>query len=371
MSRKWRWLLAAVLLAAVLGTWSARRADACAFVLVFGSGTDVCAPIQVAQQVTEIARLAAQLTELTSINQMTTELVTSNDIGMGNIGRVREVNDALWWFWRDGNGLATDPQREGSFNQRIVGVTDQAGWLDILAAPRLGDPGAATTLLGGKPATETTAAEPSVFRTWTVPASPVWSDPGRNAAQEAIDDLGDVTEGAATLRTAVWDDIEAALPAATTEADLRALNLGPALETHLVEEWTRRERRAGADLQHAHAIAEAASTLAAQVGETAAHLATLRDDDLMREQRVEQAVVANATTQTELLAAQAQLIAQQQAREARERYEREQRRREELARWQAEMAAGRADWQARRADIQAQRAVRMAAHSRVPNPSTW
>ena len=121
MSRKWRWLLAAVMTAAVLGTWSARRADACAFVLVFGSGTDVCGPIQVAQQVTEIARMVDQLTQLTNINQMTTELVTSQDIGMGNIGRVREVNDALWWLQRDGRGLATDPQREGSFNQRITG----------------------------------------------------------------------------------------------------------------------------------------------------------------------------------------------------------------------------------------------------------
>ena len=73
--------------------------------------------------------------------------------------------------------------------------------------------------------------------------------------------------------------------------------------------------RAGAELTHAHAVAEAASTLAVQVGETAAHLAVLRDD-------------ANGVTQTELLVAQAQLAAYEAARDARERYEAERARRE-------------------------------------------
>ena len=376
MSKRWRWLVAAVVLAAVLGTWSTRRVDACAFVIVMGfgngGGTDFCAPIQVAQQVTEIARLVEQLTELRTISAGTTELLTSNDIGMGNIGRVREVNDATWWLERWGRGLATGTggAAPGLFSQRIVGVTDQGGWLNVLAAPRLGDPAAATVLLGGQPATETTAAETSRFRTWPVPSGAAWSNPARNAARQAIRVLGDVAEGTATWRT-VWDDIEAALPSAIRPADVRALNLGNDLETRIIDEWRRRERRAGAELQHAHAIAEAASTLNAQVGETAAHLGTLRDDDLMRVQRVDQAVLANGVTQTELLLAQAQLLAQQQAAAARERYEREQRRREEQAEWRAEMATGIADWQTRRADVLAQRAVRMAAHSRLPNPSTW
>ena len=377
MSKKWRWLLAAVVLAAVMGTWQARRVDACAFVIAMGfgtgGGTDFCAPIAVAQQVTEIARLAEQLTELTSINEQVVELVTSQDIGMGNIGRVREVNDALWWFQRDGNGLATDPgalPRVGSFSQRIVGVTDQAGWLNVLAAPRLGDPTANTVLLGGRPATETTAAEPSAFRTWPVPSGGAWSNPARNAARETIDILGDVAEGTATWRT-VWDDIEMGLPNTIRAADLRALRLGTEATTRLIGAWRRRERQAGAELQHAHAIAEATSTLQAQVGEAAAHLGTLRDDDLMREQRVDQAVLANGVTQTELLLAQAQLLAQQQAREARERYETERRRREELVEWHAEMAAGTVDWQTRRAAILAQRAARIAAHSRIPDPSIW
>ena len=75
--------------------------------------------------------------------------------------------------------------------------------------------------------------------------------------------------------------------------------------------------------------------MGAQVGETAAHLATLRDDDLMRVQRVDQSVLATTMTQTELLLAQAQILAQQQAREARERYEAERQRREALAEWHA------------------------------------
>ena len=73
----------------------------------------------------------------------------------------------------------------------------------------------------------------------------------------------------------------------------------------------------GGQLTHAHAVAEAASTLAVQVGELAAHLSDLRDDDLMRTQRVDQAALANGVTQTELLLAQAQLAAYEAAREAR------------------------------------------------------
>ena len=379
MTKRWRWLVAAVVLAAVLGTWSARRADACAFVLVFGSGTDVCGPLQLIEQAATVSQLVQQLTELTSIN----EVLSADPGGTGNMPRLRELEDENWWRIVWGKGFSTstvNPGDTGLFNQRVPGLSDEAGWLDILASPRLGDPACTglglascrqTVLLGGRPATETTAAEPSVFRTWTVPASPVWSDPGRNAGREAIDDLGDVTEGTATLRTAVWDDIEAALPAATTEADLRALNLGAEAEARLIGTWEQRERQAGAELQHTHAIAEAASTLAAQVGETAAHLGELRDDDLMREHRLGQSVLANGVTQTELLLAQAQLLAQQQAAATRERYEREKRRREEQAEWRAEMATGRADWEARRADILAQRAARIAAHSRVPDPSIW
>ena len=108
-----------------------------------------------------------------------------------------------------------------------------------------------------------------------------------------------------------------------------------------------------------------------QIGETAAHLAELRDDDLMRVQRVDQAVLASGVTKTELLLAVAQVRAQEQATAARARYEGERRRREELARWHAEMAASEADWQALRSDIAAQRGARTAARRRLPDPSTW
>ena len=342
MSKRWRWLVAAVVLAAVLGTWSERRVDACAFVIVMGlgsgGGTDFCAPIAVAQQVTEIARMVDQLTELTSIN----EVLSADPGGHGNMPRLRELEDEHWWRQYLGKGLATSTAMGGIglYNQRVPGMSDEPGWLNILSAPRLGDPTSSTVLLGGRPATETNPAEPSAFRTWPIPSGPAWSNAGRNAAREAIDVLGDVAEGTATWRT-VWDDIEAALPNRIRAADLRGLRLARAVTDRMVETWRRRERRAAAELQHAHAIAEAASTLTAQVGETAAHLGELRDDDLMREQRVDQALLANSVTQTELLLAQAQLLAQEKGLEARERYyEFERERREREARWIAD--AGRA-----------------------------
>ena len=368
MSRKWRWLLAAVVLAVVFGTWSARRADACAFVLVFGSGTDVCGPLQLIEQAATVSQLVQQLTELTSIN----EVLSGDPGGTGNMPRLRELEDEHWWRQYYGKGLATSTAMGGTglYNQRVPGSTDEAGWLDFLAAPRLGDPASATVLLGGQPATETTAAVPSAFRTWPIPTGPAWSNPGITASREALDILGDVAEGTATWRS-VWDDIEYALPPAVTEGDLRALGMAASTADRMVEGWRRREQQAATDLQHTHAAAEAASTLQAQVGESAAHLAALRDDDLMREQRVDQAVLATMMTQTELLLAQAQVLAQQQAREARERYERERRRREELVRWEAEMATGVADWEARRNDVLSQRAARIAAHRRMPDPSTW
>ena len=39
----------------------------------------------------------------------TTELVTSNDVGMGNLGRLREVTDAGWLIGRHGIGLYPGP----------------------------------------------------------------------------------------------------------------------------------------------------------------------------------------------------------------------------------------------------------------------
>ena len=338
MSKKWRWLLAAAAVVAVVLIGPPRRVEAC----LFGTCDAIIISNQVVQighMVTQIANMVDQLSGLTSID----EILTTDLSGVGNMGRLRELRDQDFWRRYLGNGLgaSTSLGGPGLYSQRIVGVTDEAGWLNFLAAPRLGDPTAATVLLGGQPATETTAAEPSAFRAWSNPSGPAWSNPARNAARQAISTLGDVAEGTATWRS-VWNDIEAALPNAIRPADVRALNLSADLETRIIDEWRRQERRAGADLQHAHAIAEAASTLGAQVGETAAHLGTLRDDDLMREERLNQAVLANGATQTELLLAQAQLLAQQQAREARERYEAERERREAIVEWQAAAARDQA-----------------------------
>lgn len=367
MTKRWRWLLAAAAVTAVVLIGPPKRVEAC----LFGTCDAIIISNQVVQighMVTQIANMVDQLSGLTSID----EILTTDLSGVGNMGRLRELRDQDFWRRYLGNGLArsTSLGGPGLYSQRLPGESDEAGWLDILAAPRLGDPTSSTVLLGGRPATETTAAEPSRFRTWPVPSGAAWSNPARNAARQAIDVLGDVAEGTATWRT-VWDDIEAALPNAIRPADIRALNLGTAAETRLIRTWRQRERQAGTELQHAHAMAEAASALQGQVGETAAHLGELRDDDLMREERLNQAVLANGVTQTELLLAQAQVIAQQQAAAARERYEAEQRRREELARWQAGMVAGQAAWDARRADIIAGRATGIAAARRLPNPSTW
>lgn len=372
MTKRWRWLLAAAAVTAVVLIGPPKRVEACLFgtcdaIIIANQAT------QIAQMVTQLAHMVTQIESVEEVLGLTTDLVTSNDFkNLGNIGRLRELEDVKFLMKIQGLGLgaSTAMGGPGQYSQRIVGSTDEAGWLNFLAAPRLGDPASATVLLGGRPATEMNPAEPSRFRTWPVPSGAAWSNPARNAAREAINVLGDVAEGTATWRT-VWEDIEAALPNAIRPADIRALNLGTEAETRLIRTWRQRERQAGAELQHAHAMAEAASTLQAQVGETAAHLGELRDDDLMREERLNQAVLANGVTQTELLLAQAQVIAQQQAAAARERYEREQRRREELAEWRAEMAAGMVDWQTRRADVLAQRAARIAAHRRVPDPSIW
>ena len=368
---KWRWLIAVLVVTTALGTWTARRAQAC----LFGSCDAIIIANQVTQiahMVTQIGRMVDQLSSLDGVLATTTELVTSNDIGMGNIGRVREVTDAGWLIGRHGIGLSTSTSSGGvgAFLQRIPGITDEAGWLDVLAAPRLGDPSSATVLLAGRPATESSAAEPSAFRSWAAPAGPAWSGPGSDAAREAIDILGDVAEGTATWRT-VWDDLEAALPPSVTATDLRGLRFAREVVDRIVRQWERAEMRAAAELTHTHAVAEAASTLAVQVGESAAHLAELRGDDLMRTQRVDQAALANGVTQTELLAAQAQLAAYEAAREARERYEAERARREAAARWQADALRAEVEQDAFLGELAAAAGGVVDSHRFVPSPSDW
>ena len=118
-------------------------------------------------------------------------------------------------------------------------------------------------------------------------------------------------------------------------------------------------------------MAEAASTLSVQVGESAAHLAELRGDDLMRTQRVDQAALANGVTQTELLLAQAQLAAYEAARESRERYEAERARREALARWQADAVRAEAEQDAFVNELTAAAGALADSHRFVPSASDW
>ncbi|MYF39026.1 MAG: hypothetical protein F4219_09760 [Gammaproteobacteria bacterium] len=338
MSKKWRWLMAAAAVAAVVMIGPRQRVEAC----LLGTCDSIIIAnqvTQIAQMVTQLAHMVTQIDTLDDVLTDTNELLTSNTYPMGHIGRLREIREQDFFRRYLKNGLAQSTALgapEGLYSARIIGLSDEPGWLNVLAAPRLGDPTSSTVLLGGRPATETNVAEPSAFRTWPVPSGGAWSNAARNAAREAIDVLGDVAEGTATWRT-VWDDIEAALPNTVRAADLRGLRLARAVTNRMVETWRRRERQAAAELQHAHAIAEAASSLQAQVGETAAHLGELRDDDLMGEERIDQAALTNGVTQTELLLAQAQLLAQEQAAAARARYEAERARREREARWLADI----------------------------------
>lgn len=368
--RSWkRWLVVAAVVAGA-GVWSERRAAACFL--------GACDAIIIANQVTQIGHMVTQIREmgrqLSSINDVldtTTELISSDDVGMGNIGRLREVMDKRWNLEHLGEGLRTAGGVAGAWNQRIPGLTDAGQWLDVLAAPGLGDPGSDTVLLGGQPATETIPARRSAFRLWPLPG-PGSSTPGRRAAREAIDVLTDVAEGTATWRT-VWDDIEAGLAPSIRAQDLRALGLGNELTNRLIDVWRRTERLAGADLQHTHAVAEATSTLGVQVGETAAHQGALREDDMENPLQVEQAALSALMSQTELLMAQAQLQAQEQARAVRERYEEERARRERTAEWVADVARGAAARRQRETDLAAEAGARLAALRRVASTRdfTW
>ena len=351
---RWRWLVAGLMVAAIVGTWSSRRAEAC----LFGSCDTIIIAnqiTQIAHMVTQIGRMVEQLQSLDGLLDVTTELVTSNDIGMGNIGRLRELTDAGWSIGRHGIGLATSTSAGGigAFSQRIPGFTDEAGWLQALATPETG-------LLATRPATEVLAALPGAFDTWTVPTE-------ATAVLAALESMG---SGGRSYR-GVWDDLEALAPAVLTEAQLRAAVDNPAVQTRLVEAHERAQAVSSADLVHAHAEAEAASFLARQVGEASAALADLRNDDLMRTQRVGQAQLAAAVTGTEIALAQAQLAAYEAAREARARYEAERARREALARWQADAMRARTEQAAFAADLTAVAGPLADSHRRVPSPSDW
>ena len=246
--RNWkRWVIAAAVAAAAAGAWSADRARACGGIGPFAINCDgiiiANQVVQIGHMVTQIAELVEQVARMQSID----EILTTDLPGVGNMGRLREVMDERWELDRLGEGLSSAGAVVGAFNQRIPGVTDGAGWLDVLAAPRLGDPGSATVLLGGRPATETSGLEDGAFRTWVVPASAAWSRPATDGAVAALGDLTDVSEGAASWRD-VWDELESTLPPAVTEAQIRALTPDAAAQDRLVERWERSEERAARDL---------------------------------------------------------------------------------------------------------------------------
>ena len=109
MTKRWRWLIAALLVAAAAATWTTQRAQAC----LFGSCDAIIIANQVTQiahMVTQIGKMVDQLQSLDGVLSTTTELVTSNDIGMGNIGRLREVTDAEWLIGRHGIGPVDEHQ---------------------------------------------------------------------------------------------------------------------------------------------------------------------------------------------------------------------------------------------------------------------
>ena len=149
MTRRWRWLVVAVLVAAAAMAWSTQRARACGGIGPFAIN---CDGIIIANQVTQIAQMVTQLghmvTSLDSLSGilstadqslgMTEQLVESDDPEMGNIGRMRDAMDELRAMELSGIGLSSSGGVVGAFSQRIPGVTDEAGWLGELAAAEAG-----------------------------------------------------------------------------------------------------------------------------------------------------------------------------------------------------------------------------------------
>jgi hypothetical protein len=357
--KRWQWLVGVVLVVSVVavGPWAIRRVEACGGV---GPLSINCDSVIIANQVTQIAHMVTQIghmvDQLSSVNgilNFTEELVGSDDVGMGNIGRIRQQMDRQWEMAKNGTGLASDGTTVGAFIQRIPGVTDGVNWLDALA-PR------ATALLGERPATATSAAVPGAFAGWVIP------NEGANLA--VLQDLADMGDGTRSYRE-VWDAMAA--PALLTEDELRNLSADPDVQDWLVQEHAAAAARASANLVHAHAEADAASFLVTQVGASSAALEDLRADDLSREQRAAQAQLAATMATTELLLAQAQLDAFAAAREARERYEAELERRQQLVAWRDSMQVGGVGWAAFEAERVAAEADVEAAHRSFPSSLDW
>lgn len=157
-------------MSAVAGAWLARCGQAC----LFGA----CPSIIIANQITQIAHVVTQVGKMVdqlylfvSVLNATTELATSNDVGMDNIGRLWEVTDGGWLFGHHGCGLSTSMSTGGAGAfQRIPGVTDESGWLDVLAAWATRRLPQCCWAAGRGPRPR--RPQPSAFHSWTAPTGP-------------------------------------------------------------------------------------------------------------------------------------------------------------------------------------------------------
>ena len=357
--KRWRWGLGVALVVAMIAAapWATRRVEACGGIGLFSINCDgiiiANQMVQIGHMVSQIGQMVSQLQSLDGVLDMTTELVSSDDLTMGNLGRVRDVMDRQWRLALEGVGLTTDATGEGAFIQRIPGTTDVSGWLAALAP-------AETALLGTRPATAVGAEVAGAFAAWALP------DEGANlAVLAALRAMGDGTE---SYRD-VWEDMVVA-PLLTT-AQIEALTTDQDTQARLLAAHAAQEARASAALVHAHAEADAASFLVQQVGASAAALADLRQDDLMRTQRVPQAQLAALTASTELAVAQGQLLAYEASRRARETYEAERARRAARAAWHASVAEGRAGLHAREAAWEAEGSARETSARYYPSSRDW
>ena len=363
MTRGWRWAVVGVLAVAVLtvAPWATKRVQACGGIGLFSINCDgiiiANQMVQIGHMVSQIGQMVSQLQSLDGVLNMTTELVSSDDPGMGNLGRVRDMLDKQWAMAKDGTGLSTDAGGIGAYLQRIPGVTDMGAWLGAIAP-------ASTTLLGTRPATATGAEVAGAFAAWALPDESTNLD-----VLGALEAMGDGTRS----YRGVWEDMvsDGVVAPMLTASQFEAMTDDPDLRGRLMAEEAERDALGAAALVHAHAEADAASFLVQQVGASAAVLADLRLDDLSREQRIPQATLAALTASTELALAQGQLHAYEAAKRARDAYEEERARRAARAAWAASVVEGRNGLRDREAAWDAERSDRQNAARRFPSSRDW
>ena len=363
MAKSWRYLVIGAVAAAVLtvAPWATKRVQACGGIGLFSINCDgiIIANqlVQIGHMVSQITSMANQLRSMDGVLSMTTELINSDDAGMGNLGRVRDMMDKQWAMAKDGTGLATDGGGIGAYLQRIPGVTDVGAWLGEIAP-------ASTALLGERPATSTGTALAGAFAAWALP------DEGANL--DVLASLADMGDGTRSYR-GVWEDMVADGNVAPllTAAQFNSMTTDPNLADFLMAEEAERDALGSVALVHAHTEAEAASFLVQQVGQSSAALADLRVDDLSREQRIPQATLAALTANAEIALAQGQLRAYEAARRAREAYEEERERRAARAAWAASVIAGQTGLAAFETAWDDERTGRQGSARYFPSSQDW